>query len=35
LALDRVLKELRASKPNPATSTTALQDMLTMIDSYS
>ena len=34
LALDRVLKELRASKPNAATSTSALQDMLTMIDSF-
>jgi hypothetical protein len=34
-ALDRVLKELRAKKPNAATSVTALQDMLTMIDSFS
>jgi hypothetical protein len=33
LALDRVLKELRASKPNAATSTTAVQDLLTMIES--
>jgi hypothetical protein len=35
LALDRVLKELRASKPNAATSATALQDMLALIDSMS
>ena len=35
LALDRVLKELRASKPNPATAVPAIQDMLTMIDSFS
>lgn len=35
LALDRVLKELRAPKPNAATSATAVQDMLTMIDSFS
>ncbi len=35
LALDRALKELRASKPNAATSGAALQDMLTMIDSFS
>jgi hypothetical protein len=33
LALDRVLKELRASKPNAASSTTAVQDLLTMIES--
>jgi hypothetical protein len=34
-ALDKVLKQLRASKPNPATSATALQDLLTLIDSFS
>lgn len=33
LALDRVLKELRASKPNAASAVPAIQDMLTMIDS--
>jgi hypothetical protein len=33
LALDRVLKELRASKPNAASSTAAVQDLLTMIES--
>lgn len=35
LALDRVLKELRASKPNAATSVPAIQDMLKLIDSMS
>lgn len=35
LALDKVLKALRASKPDAATSTAALQDMLTLIDSLS
>ncbi len=35
LALDRVLKELRASKPNQATSVAALQDMLNLINSLS
>ena len=35
LALDRVLKELRASKPNAATAVPAIQDMLAMIDSFS
>ena len=35
LALDRVLKELRASKPNATTAVPAIQDMLTMIDSFS
>jgi hypothetical protein len=34
-ALDKVLKALRASKPDPAASTTALQDMLTLINSMS
>ena len=35
LALDRVLKELRASKPNAATSVPTIQDMLKLIDSMS
>jgi hypothetical protein len=35
LALDRVLKQLRASKPNAATSVPAIQDMLKLIDSMS
>ncbi len=35
LALDRVLRELRASKPNATTAVPAIQDQLTMIDSFS
>ncbi len=35
LALDRVLKELRASKPNATTAAPAIQDMLALIDSFS
>ena len=34
LALDRVLKELRAAKPSATTAVPAVQDMLTMIDSF-
>ena len=35
LALDRVLKELRASKPNATTAVPALQEMLAMINTFS
>lgn len=35
VALDRVLKELRAPKPNATTATPTVQDMLTLIDSFS